>query len=199
MPQQDFLEDLRQQRIERGPMHHFQNLQDSERLSYELLTANNYQHIVELFANDDNTFVDYRFKIATEAQKYTSSIVDSVYDNKHGGCDFLVKLKSSETYIGILHLFDFSLETFSDVQQRCTIGCSIAQSFRRKYYATEAVLHLIDYAKMQHSKTKILAYTKIENSAANAFLQSIAMVLANEDYHYGGQEDNYYVLDMTDK
>ncbi len=193
----NFLEQLRQKRIERGPVHHFENLKDSERLSYELLTLDNHQHIVELFSDDDSIFLDSRFKTLPEAKKYASEIIDSVYETKYGGCDFLVKLKSSETYIGILHLFDFSLETFSDVPQRCTIGFSIAELFRRKYFATEAIIHLIDYAKTQHHKTKILAYTNIENNAANAFLQSIGMILSNEDYYYGGQEDNYYLMTFS--
>ncbi len=62
MPYNNFLEQLRQKRIERGPVHHFENLKDSERLNYELLTPDNYQHIVELFSDDDSEFIDYGFK-----------------------------------------------------------------------------------------------------------------------------------------
>ena len=53
MNRDKILEEMRQKRIERGPVHRFEELEDSERLSYELLTLKNCHHIVELFNNDE--------------------------------------------------------------------------------------------------------------------------------------------------
>lgn len=196
MNPQAYREELRQLRRARGPLHHFPIMTNSERLSYEFLTMENCEILPTLFSEDTSVFVDKRFKNRETAKEYASEIMDSVYDAKHGGCDFLIKLKESNTYIGILHLFDYSLETFSDVPQRCTIGFMIASAFRRKYYATEAVSQLIAYAKANHQKEKVLAYTAIDNEPANAFLRSLGMILSNEDYYYGGQGTNYYVLKL---
>jgi RimJ/RimL family protein N-acetyltransferase len=194
----DILEELRQERKARGPLHHFSYMTNSERLEYEMLTLDNYSSIVEMFQDDSSDFIDERFKELGLAQQYATQVIESVYEAKYGGCDFLIKLKNTDHYIGILHLFDFSLENFSDVSQRCSIGFSIAEVYRRKYYATEAVKHLIQYGYTQYKKTKFLAYTDIPNQPANAFLMSLGMNLKNEDYYYGGQTSNYYVLEQSD-
>ena len=191
------MQQIKQQRKARGPLHHFPEMQASERLMYEILTAENYPSLVEIFFDDDSEFTDQRFKNLTLAEQYAIEIGESIYQAKHGGCDFLIKLKITGEYIGILHLFDYSLETFSDVPKRCSIGFAIAKSHRRQYYATEAVRHLMEYAHATHQKTKFLAYTKIPNNPANALLASLGMTLKNEDYYYGGDDSNYYVLERS--
>jgi RimJ/RimL family protein N-acetyltransferase len=90
-----------------------------------------------------------------------------------------------------VHLFDFSLETHWAAC--CTLGFAIAAPFRRKRYATEAMQNLMCYAHTYHQKTSFLVYTAQENLPSNAFVQSLNMVLANEDYDYD-ETDNYYVL-----
>jgi len=194
---EDFLEQLRQQRKARRPLHHFCEMENSERLQYEILTTYNYPSIFEMFHDDDSEFTDNRFKDLMLAEQYAAEIGELVYQAKHGGCDFLVKLKSTDKYVGILHLFDYSLENYSDVAKRCSIGFAIAKAYHRRYYATEAVQHLMQYAYIKHQKTKFLAYTKIPNNPANAFLKSLGMTLKNEDYYYGGETSNYYVLDLS--
>ncbi len=104
---------------------------------------------------------------------------------------FLVRLKNTETYIGVLHLFDLSTETFAGNHLRSNIGFAIAAPFRQQYYATEAVKHLIDYVQNTLQKPNILAYTHPKNEAANHFLLSIGMALNNEDYILGYK---YYEL-----
>jgi RimJ/RimL family protein N-acetyltransferase len=191
-----FLNQYYQQKSERVTLHVFPNLDDSERLCFEKLHDKNFSILVDLFSNDTSPFIDKRFKNLTEAKKYCTEILNSLYSGKYGGCDFLIKEKNTGLYLGVLHLFDYSLETYSDVPDRCTIGFAIAKEFRRKYYATEAVNHLIKYAQLNHKKSKFLAYTHIENIPANHFLVSLNMVLSNEDYYYGGRTSNYYVLKM---
>ncbi len=172
-------------------LHHFPLLSSSERLEYELLTIQNSQTFVELFQQDPSLYVDERFKNKEEAEKYAQESETAKFSAKHGGCDFLIKLKSTETYIGVLHLFDLSTETFADNHLRANIGFAIAAPFRQQYYATEAVKHLIDYVQNTLQKSNILAYTHPENEAANDFLLSLDMTLNVENYIYGY---NYYEL-----
>lgn len=178
-----------------GTLHYFPPLQDSKRLSYEILTPNNYIPIFNMFYGDDTPFVDERFKLVATAKKYAQFVANSANSAKNGGCDFLIKLKGTDTYVGILHLFDYSLETFSDIPQRCTFGFAIAKPYRQNGYATEAVRHLINYAHIHHQKTKFIAYTNTQNVLANAFLCSLGMVLSNNDY-YDSKENNCYKLSL---
>ena len=171
--------------------HNFPNLPNSERLSYHFLTVENSSILVDLFQNDDNPFVDNRFQDAAKAKEYAYESAISRASAKHGGCDFFICLKDTETYIGVLHLYELSLEQFNDNHLRATIGFGIAAPFRRQYYAMEAVKHLIDYVQNTLKKPNILAYTNPENIAANDFLLSLGLVLSDEDYIY---EYNYYEL-----
>ncbi len=181
---QHFQDDLKK-------IHHFPPLSNSERLEYKLLTEENSYYLVELFQQDNSKFVDKRFKNEEEARKYAQESEAAKYYVKHGGCDFLIRLKNTETYIGVLHLFDLSTETFADNHLRANIGFAIAAPFREQYYATEAVKNLINYIQNTLQKNNILAYTHPNNDAANYFLLSLGMSLNNDDYIFGY---NYYEL-----
>lgn len=171
--------------------HAFPPLAPSQRLAYVPLTVANSHHLVEIFQGDENVFIDKRFKNEAEARKYAQESEAAKYYAKYGGCDFLIKLKDSDTYIGVLHLFNLSLESFMDKHLNASIGFAIARPFRRHYYATEAVRHLIDYVKNTLQRPHILAYTHPENEAANDFLLSLDMTLNVDDYIFGY---NYYEL-----
>jgi RimJ/RimL family protein N-acetyltransferase len=128
-------------------LHHFPNIDDSERLSYEKLDADNCEQLVTLFeAEGDNPYIDKRFQSIAAVKKYAQDLDDSRFEVKYGSCDFLIKLKNTNTYIGVLRLFDYNIEVFLDMPERCTIGFAIAAPFRRQYYATEALKNLFQYA-----------------------------------------------------
>jgi RimJ/RimL family protein N-acetyltransferase len=171
--------------------HYFPLLPPSERLAYEPLSEANAHVLVALFEQDKSHFIDKRFKNIATAKQYATESVSMLYMAKHGGCDFLIQQKSNGTYIGILHLFDLSLETFNDNHLRATIGFAIAASFRSQYFATEAVKHLIDYVQNTLQRPHILAYTHPKNEAANDFMLSLGMTLNTEDYIFGY---NYYEI-----
>ncbi|MEY4903120.1 MAG: hypothetical protein RLZZ292_935 [Bacteroidota bacterium] len=192
-----YFEEMRKKRVAAGPLHHFPDLLPSERLEYEKLSAENYLHLLPLFKEDESPFLDGRYKEETAAKENLDFVQDMVYDTKCGGCDFLIRLKGTQQYIGILHLFDYSLETFLDVPLRCTLGYAIAKPFRRHYFATEAIRHLIDYAHQNHGKRKFLVYTSIKNDPSNSLMQSLNFRLANDEYCYGEDgSDNFYVLEV---
>jgi RimJ/RimL family protein N-acetyltransferase len=92
-------------------------------------------------------------------------------------------------------LFDYSLETFLDIPLRCTLGYAIGVSFRQKYYATEALKHLIAYAFEHHGKSYFWFTLPTENKASNQLMKSLGFRLANEDYHYDGGY-NYYIYEI---
>jgi RimJ/RimL family protein N-acetyltransferase len=193
---ENFTESVQFTRPTKGPYHFFPKMEDSERLTYEILSTDNFIKLFEMFHQDDSPFVDIRFKSVESTKQYAEESTQSRFFAKYGSCDFLIKLKENEICIGILHLYDYSLETYSDVPERCTIGFSIAAPYRKNYYATEAVQHLIAYANQHHNKTRFLSYTHVENKVANAFLVSLNMTLKNEDYIYGGGKYNYYLLEI---
>lgn len=169
----------------------FPFLTSSQHLEYKQLNEENYHCLFELFQADKSPYIDERFKDLKEAKQYAKNSVEATFSAKHGGCDFLIKLKDSETYIGVLHLFDLSLETFADKHLNASIGFAIAEPYRHQYYATEAVRQLIDYVQNALKRPYILAYTHPENEAANDFLLSLDMTLNKEDYIFGY---NYYEL-----
>lgn len=195
MKETDFYKEYQAKKKEAGIRFHFSDIDDSERLSYEKLNNENYSILVDLFSGDKSEFVNKRFKNLVAAKSYASEILDSVYTAKYGGCDFFVKEKSSGNYIGVIHIFDFSLEIFSDVPYRCSFGFAIAEAFRRKYYATEAINAMIKYTQLNHKKSKFLAITSFENIPAINFLKSLGLENRNEDYIYGGRSNNYFVLE----
>ncbi len=168
-------------------IHYFPLLSNSERLDYELLTVENSQTLVELFEQDTSPYVDSRFKNKKKAEYYATEwqCKTETLSTEDGSCNFLIKLKNTETYIGVLYLFDLRTQTFADNHLRATIGFAIAAPFRKQRYATETVKHLIDYVQNVLKKPNILAYTHPKNEAANHFLLSLGMTLNSEDYDFG--------------
>jgi RimJ/RimL family protein N-acetyltransferase len=175
-------------------LHNFPSLPDSERLAYEFLTVENSSVLVDLFQQDNNPFIDERFKTLEGARQFALESENAKCSAKHGGCDFLIRLKNSQNYIGVLHLFDLSIESFAENDLKATIGFAIASPNYRQYFATEAVKHFIQYIQQSLKKTMILAYTPVENQAANDFLLAINLFPNNEDYIYGNRGLNYYEL-----
>jgi RimJ/RimL family protein N-acetyltransferase len=194
---EDYLQEWKAKRRARGVLHTFPEMLPSERLEYEKLNAENYLALIPLFENDDSPFLDDRYKNEKAAQENLEFVQDMVFDPKCGGCDFLIKLKGTEQYIGVLHLFDYSLETYADVHLRCTLGYAIGSLFRQKQYAKEALKHLMKYANENHGKKLFLVYTSSKNIASNRLIQSLGFYNVNEEYRYDeDDEDNYYHCEM---
>jgi hypothetical protein len=89
-------EKWRQNLRKKGPLHHFPPMPDSERLSYDIITDDNYSILVSLFESDENPFIDERFKSLDKAKSYSEDLKDMLYHPKHGGCDFLIRLKNTQ-------------------------------------------------------------------------------------------------------
>jgi hypothetical protein len=88
--------------------YHFPLLPPSERLAYEPLSEANEHVLVALFEQEENPFIDKRFKNIITAKQYATESISASYAAKHGGCDFLIQQKSNENYINILHIFGYN-------------------------------------------------------------------------------------------
>ena len=169
-------------RKEARPFFEFPPLLPSSRLHYAPLDYDNYQVLHELFAAEDNPFVNLEFK---EKEKIGIYVVDlrefAKYSPKRGAFDWLIYL--DDQAIGVLHLFDLSREKANEKFKRCTIGFSIGKEFRRKGFAFEAIAHQIEYI-FTHFKDieRIIAYTFPNNAASIGVLQKLGFTSNSKDY-----------------
>jgi RimJ/RimL family protein N-acetyltransferase len=163
-------------------------IQPSERLYYEFLTKGNVIHLYNMFRNDANQFVDERFKLKTKVDVYAGFVTNEMrYFAKNAGCDWLIFSKKDNPPVGVLHLFDLTTETFNDINKRCSIGFAIAEKYRRKYFATEAIIHLLNYIFANFEVEHVLAYTFKLNIAANLLLTGLKFENETEDFVFNTQ------------
>ncbi len=178
---------LHWQKTRKGPYFDFQEMPASERLEFEMLSEENYLKILEIFQGEENPFFMNYYSDNKALEQYKMlSFEYGRYSSNHAGCDWLVKLKDTNIYIGILHLYEMSLETFLDRHKRCTIGFAFSQQYRRQRYGTEAVQHFACYV-FDHFKMKcLLAYTDKKNEVSIAFMQQMGFIQCDEKYSNRG-------------
>ena len=166
------------------PYFNFTNIKPSKYLEYEVLNQSNYIEIYKMFKGDTNPYIMKEYQNLERLEEYTDYQVNyNRYSPKRGGCDWLFKLKESKEYIGLLNLYDMSLENFADNDKRCTIGFSTKKAYRRKGFTREAVTNLIHHIYQNFpEREKILAYTKKENEASKRFLEKLGFKTSKEDY-----------------
>ena len=125
-----------------------------------------------------------------ELEKYKDYILkDSRFSSKRGACDWLVKLKETDTYIGIINLFDMSRETYNDTHKKCMIGFNTKASFRRKYYTYEAVQQLSKHIFEHFGRNKIIADVEKENTASKKLLEKLGFKENTAAYYYADDYD----------
>jgi RimJ/RimL family protein N-acetyltransferase len=169
-------------REEARPFFEFPPLLPSARLRYIPLDYDNYHVLHELFAEEDNPFINLEFK---EKEKIGIYVVDlrefAKYSPKRGAFDWLIYYDDQP--IGVLHLFDLSREKTNEKFKRCTIGFSIGKEFRRQGFAFEAIAHQIAYV-FEHFKDieRIIAYTFPNNEASIGVLKKLGFTSNSKDY-----------------
>ncbi len=174
------------------PFYDFVNLEPTARLEFELLDDINYKEVFELFKEDDNPFVLEDYKNLEELDKYKNYILkDSRFSSKRGGCDWLVKLKQTNIYIGIINLYDMSRETFNDNHKKCMIGFNTNNAFRRKYYTSEAVQQLKKHIYEHFGRNKIIANVDKKNTASKKFLEKLGFKENTKAYYYSDLYDYF--------
>ena len=160
--------------------------------TFEKLSSFNFEQLYLLFENDASPFTDERFKHRESAQEYAADIEQyGAYSPKHGQQDWYFKCNGE--YLGILHLYDLSLEQFAENNKRCWIGFATKPSVRRKGITTAVVKQFIRYIFSYYpSIDYIHAMTSPHNVPTQAFLASIGFqkddTLRSSDKYY------FYIL-----
>jgi len=154
---------------------------NSKRLEFEFLDKNNYQIINSMFCNDDSPFTEPFYKNKKDLEKYFE-----LYQTTRifRGRDWLIKTINNQEYIGVFHAFDFSRETVNNRNKRCSIGFAIKPESRRKYYASEATMHIVNHIFTNMPIAKILACTDIKNLATCNLLENLNFKFNANDYEF---------------
>ncbi len=138
----------------------FPKLSPSPKLHYERLSLDNFEHLYQLFKDDQNPYILEDFKNRQDTKNYVKERLEVTQSVNRSGCDWFIKTQD-QTYAGILHLYELSRKKNAD---SCCIGISITKSFRCQGIASEAIQHLLNYIfeHFEHIKT-VTAYTKPDN------------------------------------
>jgi predicted acetyltransferase len=99
----------------------------------------------------------------------------------HGSQDWLFKYDNQ--YAGILHLYDLSLETFADNNQRCWIGFATSSSYRNKGITKKILNHFISYISITTLLSIIACYDIEGKQDCAASLHSIGFKSKPESRH----------------
>lgn len=169
----------------------FRPLLPTGQLTYETLTMDNCYVLLDLFAGDDNPFVDRRFKERSEVESYAQFITESVYSMKRAACDYLFKTRDGQ-YAGVVHLYEMSRETGAT---GCSVGFATAAPFRRKGLTLEAFRHLISQVFSSYAIQTVHAQTSHLNIASNYLICKTGFVYHDTRYSgYGSGTFNYFQL-----
>jgi RimJ/RimL family protein N-acetyltransferase len=159
---------------ERKPRFDYQNLPNSESLSYELLTWDNFKLMLDLFQHDKNPFVAEDFKNLEQLEDYVVGQLEySRYSFKQGACDWFLRLKDTDELVGTLHIYDLNWELLNGRHPACVIGYGIAEKFRQQGFATEATQHLLKQIPLIFKRYEVMANPKIANKASRRLLENL--------------------------
>ena len=163
------------------PSFPYQDLPPSARLAYELVGWSNVGAYLPLFAADPSPFVDVRFKHRAALETYAVALLtDLRYSWKRGGCDWLVRRRTSGEALGILHLYDLSYEIIGPQVPHCSVGYTVAAPLRRQDYGLEALRHLLAQAAGLFGRTEARALSADGNLASEALLRRSGFAVLDE-------------------
>lgn len=166
----------------------------TERLSYDLVTADNFLNILDLFKEDEHPYVSESYKDVKKLKEYFVNMEKMRQTrSKYAGQEWLIFHRADQRFIGIISLYDLSTETFNDNDQRCTLGFAINAPYRRNGYGEEAVKAIIDYAKNQMGRHIFLAYTSDSNTASKRLLNKLGFQDVTYQYMCG-PDIRYYEM-----
>ncbi|MBK9255441.1 MAG: GNAT family N-acetyltransferase [Saprospiraceae bacterium] len=174
----------------------FDKVKPSERLRFELLVESNLVHLYRIFKENDNPYVTEDYKDFDKLKMYYADMQQlRTSQSKYAGYDWLLRLKDSETYIGVISIYDLSRETINDKDRKCSLGFAIGDAFRRKYFATESIQHIFNFVKNDLDRSLVLAYTNNENLASIRLLQKFGFEDVTDEYT-GGSDIQFYHLEI---
>lgn len=169
----DWLQSYMEQNIGKIPVWQFPPIPNmGADIFFRPLGFRNRHDFLELFENDDDPWVDKRFKNAESVYEYVCMTrILLPYSYKRGGQDWLVYQEN--TCIGILHAFDFNKESGEYTQRRCSIGYAFGRAVRGSGIPQKVVQHLQKYLFTKWNMLYISASVKKENIRSIRFLKGL--------------------------
>jgi len=176
--------------------HLFDKVNPSKRLVYELVDETNVVKLLKIFKEDDNPYLTEDFKDLKKLKKYYKEMQEMrIKKSKHAGHDWLIRLKDSDTYIGVISIYELSREQIGDLDRKCSLGFAIGNNYQRNYYATEAVQNIFDFVKNNLGRSLVLAYIQDGNVPSKLLLQKLGFEDVTEEY-MGGPDVRFYHLEI---
>ncbi len=162
-----------------------------EELSFEKLTAENFQQLYLMFEADKNPFTNERFKHYEQAREYAEYLEQhGACSTKHSGQDWLFLWKDANA--GILHLYDLSLETLEENNRRCWVGFATKPLMRNKGITKKAVQYFVRYIFENYTSIKYVhSMTLKENFAAQGLLKAAGFEV--DEAERLGKEYKFYI------
>ena len=169
------------------PLAYYRNLPPSDRLTYELLHWYNYRVLLDLFGQDGSPFVMPSLKLAKQLDEYTAIQLSlGRYSGKRGMCDWLLRLADG-TYIGVLHLYNISLEIDKGKRYPCICGYAIAEPYRRQGYAEESLRHLLSRLPIDFKLFNVQAEPLEANILSRTLLEKVGFQVKKSFINDWGQ------------
>ncbi|GAB4404125.1 MAG: hypothetical protein OHK0039_04120 [Bacteroidia bacterium] len=152
----------------------FPRMQASATLSYEPLDDLNEGAVYDMFHDDPSPFVQADFKDRHALSEYVDALMYyHRYSPKRGGQDWLLRHREAGCYVGLIHLYDLSRETFADAHRKCTIGFALRADYRGRGLGAESAQHLLDYIRAHFDMIVVRSYTDHRNIPAQRLLESL--------------------------
>jgi RimJ/RimL family protein N-acetyltransferase len=199
MDKETWFQNYHNEMLQRPVRWHFPPIPPTAHLTFERLTRGNAERCWAMFPGDTNPFLDEYFTDRQKFEEYIGQLCDYMPRSlKHGGADWLVCRRGDGDGdvnanvmqdVGILHVYDLSLENFDDSLERCTIGFVTAAPFRRQGVMREAVPHFVEYIAREIRRPRVLAYAKRDNAASVALLRSLDFTPCDDEYR---SEKNHF-------
>ena len=151
----------------------FPDIPAYKELSFEKLTSENAAQLYLLFESDESPFTDAQFKHYDSAKEYTDHLEQyGAFSPKHGGQDWLFLW--NDEYAGILHLYDLSLKTFAENNQRCWVGFAIKPELRKKGITKKMLRYFLHYIFENYPLIRYVhSMTLKENLPAQGLLKAV--------------------------
>ncbi|MEM6298623.1 MAG: GNAT family N-acetyltransferase [Bacteroidota bacterium] len=174
------------------PYFHFPDIPASERLNFAYFDEKNAWELHKLVKDEINPFIPEDYKDPERFAEYIKDTeVFGAYSPKHSFCEWLIYTKEQEACIGVVGLYELSLETFNDNHRKCNVGIVIGEKYRKNYYALEAINQLVTYAHQELDMNKLVAYMKKNNEVSKQLFRKLGFLDNTEAYYYADKYDYF--------